>query len=84
MGIDAGAQATPAAAGGRSVKIRRDPERCVGHAQCYAVDAQMFPLDDAGYSTLEELTVAPQDEQKARDGVLACPEQALILDDRES
>ena len=63
------------------MKIRRDSQRCVGHAQCYAVDPNMFPLDDAGYSILQALTVRPEDEQTARNGALACPEQALILED---
>jgi len=66
------------------VKIRLDSDRCAGHAQCYAVDANMFPLDDSGYSILEAHTVRPQDEQTARDGVAACPEQALILEDDEA
>jgi ferredoxin len=63
------------------VKIRLDKPRCVGHAQCYAVDANLFPLDDSGYSILEAHDVQPGDEQTTRDGVAACPEMALILED---
>ena len=63
------------------MKIRLDSDKCVGHAQCYAVDPQMFPIDDAGYCILEAHTVSPGDEDTARDGVLACPEQALLLED---
>lgn len=63
------------------MKIRLDPDRCAGHAQCYAVDPDMFPLDDAGYSCLDELTVGPEEEETARRGVSACPEQALIFDE---
>jgi ferredoxin len=64
-----------------SVKIRLDSDRCVGHAQCYAVNPDMFPLDDAGYSTLQAHSVRPEDADIAREGVLACPEQALVLED---
>jgi ferredoxin len=63
------------------VKVRVELSRCAGHAQCYAVDPEIFPIDDSGYSTLEEHEVAPQDAQVVRDGVASCPEMALILDE---
>jgi len=63
------------------MKIRLEQSKCVGHAQCYAVDAELFPIDDSGYSILEEHEVRSEDEQLTRDGVAACPEVALILED---
>jgi ferredoxin len=63
------------------VKVRVEQSRCVGHAQCYAVDPEIFPIDDSGYSTLEEHQVAPEEAQVIRDGVASCPEMALILDE---
>jgi ferredoxin len=63
------------------MKVRLDRDKCVGHAQCYAVDPELFPIDDSGYSTLEPHDVKPGDEQATRDGVAACPELALILED---
>jgi ferredoxin len=66
------------------VKIRLDSDRCVGHAQCYAVDQQMFPVDDSGYCILEAHTVNPDAEDTARAGVQACPEEALMLEDDDS
>jgi len=63
------------------MKVRVEQSRCVGHAQCYAVDPEIFPIDDSGYSTLEQHEVAPQDAQVTRDGVASCPEMALILDE---
>ncbi|MGA9492439.1 MAG: ferredoxin [Mycobacterium sp.] len=63
------------------MKVRVEQSRCVGHAQCYAVDPEIFPIDDSGYSTLKEHEVAPEDEQITRDGVASCPEMALILDE---
>jgi ferredoxin len=53
----------------------------VGHAQCYAKDPDLFPIDDMGYSILTDHDVAPGDEQRTRDGVAACPEEALMLDE---
>ena len=63
------------------MKVRLEHSKCVGHAQCHAVDSDLFPIDDSGYSLLEEREVKPEDEQLTRDGVAACPEMALILDE---
>jgi ferredoxin len=63
------------------MKVRLEQSKCVGHAQCYAVDPKLFPIDESGYSTLEEHEVRPQDARVTRDGVAACPEMALILEE---
>ena len=44
------------------------------------MDPDLFPIDDSGYSVLEEHEVQSEDEQRTRDGVSACPELAIILD----
>ncbi|WP_414467375.1 ferredoxin [Mycobacterium asiaticum] len=59
--------------------VRVERSKCVGHAQCYAVDPQLFPIDESGYSILQARQVRPEDEQLTRDGVASCPEMALIL-----
>lgn len=63
------------------MKVRLERSRCVGHAQCYAVDPRLFPIDGSGYSILREHAVRPEDEALTRDGVESCPELALILDE---
>jgi ferredoxin len=63
------------------VKVRLEKSRCVGHAQCYAVDPSLFPIDESGNSTLEEHEVRPEDELLVRDGVASCPEMALIIEE---
>jgi ferredoxin len=63
------------------VKVRLEQSKCVGHAQCYAVDPELFPIDDSGYSILEAHDVRPEYEQLVRDGVAACPELALLLEE---
>ena len=63
------------------MKVRVDNSKCMGHAQCYAVDPGLFPIDDAGYSTLQTHEVRPEDEEVVRLGVAVCPECALILED---
>ncbi|GFG75760.1 ferredoxin [Mycobacterium botniense] len=66
------------------MRVRLDQSRCVGHAQCYAVDPNLFPVDHSGYSILEEHDVRPDEEQVIRDGVAACPEMALILEENRA
>lgn len=66
------------------MKLRLVREHCVGHAQCYATEPELFPLDDAGYSSLTTTEVPVQDIDDARAGVAACPERALILEDDDT
>lgn len=63
------------------MKVRLEQAKCVGHAQCYAVSAELFPIDDSGYSILEAHEVRPEDEALTRDGAAACPELAIILEE---
>ncbi len=64
-----------------AMKVRLERSKCSGHAQCYVVDPDLFPIDDEGYSTLEPSTVAPGDEGLVQAGVAACPELALIIEE---
>jgi len=70
-----------AVGGGNAVRVRLDKSKCAGHAQCYAVDPDLFPIDESGYSILQERDVRPEDAQLTRDGVASCPEMALILEE---
>lgn len=63
------------------MEIGLDRSKCAGHALCNAVAAEPFPLDHEGYSVLQPRVVAEQDEHRARDGVAACPEGALSLNE---
>jgi ferredoxin len=63
------------------MKVRVDASKCMGHALCYAIDPDLFPVDDEGYSVLEPHMVRPGDEGVIRHGVAACPELGLILEE---
>jgi ferredoxin len=63
------------------MRVRVDNSKCAGHAQCYAVDPNLFPIDESGYSNLQEHEVKPEDEELTRQGVAACPEMALIVEE---
>ena len=59
------------------MKVCLNRSRCVGHAQCYAVDPDLFPIDNSGFSVVDEYEVRPKDVPVILDGVAACPESAL-------
>ena len=64
------------------MKISLDEETCDGHGQCYVVDPDLFPLNEDGYSDVgQHKPVPPGEEQTARDGVAACPVNALRIEE---
>lgn len=62
------------------MRVRLERKRCAGHALCHAIDPELFPIDDEGFSVLEDHHVEPGDEQLTEDGVAACPELALEIE----
>ncbi|MGH9096881.1 MAG: ferredoxin [Acidimicrobiales bacterium] len=60
------------------MKIRVDPDKCQGHARCYALAPELFNVDDYGQSTVIGDGVVPAGlEGKARLAVANCPEYAI-------
>ena len=77
MGRRPGAGA-PAAPGGVRVRIRVDPDKCQGHARCYALAPELFSVDDYGLSTVVgDGSVPPELEERARLAIANCPEFAI-------
>jgi ferredoxin len=59
-----------------------DNDKCTGHARCFATSPAIFTLDDVGFSNIGKGKLVPEGhEQEAIDGVNACPEGALTIDD---
>lgn len=55
-----------------------DPEKCQGHARCYALAPELFVVDDYGQSTeMGDGTVPTGLEDKARLAIANCPEYAI-------
>jgi ferredoxin len=63
------------------MKIRIDKAACVGNARCAAVAEELFPLDENGYISVEEINVPPGKEELARRGANACPERIIVIED---
>jgi ferredoxin len=64
------------------MKIRVSQVECAGHGQCALVNADLFPLDDDGFSAIDERDVPAGLEADARRGADSCPSQVIsILED---
>ena len=63
------------------MKIRINKSMCVGNARCAAVAPQLFPLDDEGYISVEEIIVPAGMEDLARRGARACPERIIVIEE---
>jgi len=62
------------------VRVRIDPDRCQGHARCYAIAPDLFDVDEYGQSSVRgDGTVPPDREEAARLAVANCPEFAIQL-----
>lgn len=60
------------------MRLRVDPERCQGHARCFALAPDLFDIDDFGQSSVRADGVVPPDrEDAARLAIANCPEFAI-------
>jgi ferredoxin len=59
------------------MKIKIDRARCVGHARCAIVAAELYPLDDSGYIDTDGFDVPEGQEALARRGARSCPERII-------
>ncbi|HEX5586500.1 MAG TPA: ferredoxin [Acidimicrobiia bacterium] len=63
------------------MRVAIDTERCSGHGRCYVLAPSLFVDDDRGYGQVRgHGTVAPEREADAQRAVVACPEQAITLE----
>ena len=58
-----------------------DPALCCGHGQCYALAPDVYEACEDGYNAEAGNTVevAPDQEDAAREGAMACPESAILV-----
>ena len=60
------------------MRIRVDPDKCQGHARCYALAPELFDIDDYGMSSVRGGGEVPAElEDKARLAIANCPEFAV-------
>ena len=63
------------------MKVRVDPDLCVGHGRCYALSPGVFDADDRGHSLVLNEDVPPELEEQARVGEQNCPEHAITIEE---
>jgi ferredoxin len=56
------------------VHVSRD---CAAHGQCNWINPEIFPLDDDGYSAVEDALVPDGAQEDARRAAAACPAAAI-------
>lgn len=62
------------------MRVRVDPDKCQGHARCYALVPEVFDVDDYGLSSVLVDEVPAELEDKVRLAVANCPEYAIEID----
>lgn len=63
------------------MKVRVDPDRCVGHGRCYELAPDVFQEDERGHCRVQSETVPAGLENDARRGAENCPEQAITVEE---
>lgn len=63
------------------MRIRLDPDACVGHGRCYVLDPEHFAPDDLGHCEVLRPDTPAEVLEQVRRAVDACPEGALTLED---
>ncbi len=63
------------------MRIRLDPDACVGHGRCYVLDPERFAPDDLGHCEVVEPNPSDDALARVRRAVDACPEGALVIED---
>ena len=61
------------------MKIRIDPDKCQGHARCYALAPELFAVDDYGQASVPVDEVPPESVDRAKLAIANCPEYAIEL-----
>ncbi len=62
------------------MRVKVDNDKCQGHNRCFAVAAELFDLDEYGYSHEKGSGTVPKElEEKARLAVANCPERAIEI-----
>ncbi len=58
-------------------ELRVDRGKCQGHAMCYGIEPDLFPLDENGFCAVTSLVLDDSQVAAAAQGVAVCPERAI-------
>jgi ferredoxin len=63
------------------VRLRVDPELCVGHGRCYMLAPEVYSEDERGHCRVRPGELRADLEPAARLGADNCPEGAILIED---
>ena len=63
------------------LRVVANRSACCGYGVCAEICPEIFGVDDNGIVTVKLESVPPGLEDKAREGVQACPQSALAIQD---
>jgi ferredoxin len=63
------------------LRVVADRGACCGYGVCAEICPEIFGVDDNGIVIVKLESVPPALEEKAREGVQACPQSALAIKD---
>ena len=63
------------------MRVRVDPELCVGHGRCYDIAPGVFDEDPRGHCRIRHEKVPAGLEDEARLAADNCPESAIAIDE---
>jgi ferredoxin len=61
------------------MRVRVDPDKCQGHARCFAIAPELFAVDDYGLASVLVDEIPADLLDKAELAVANCPEYAIEL-----
>jgi ferredoxin len=61
------------------MKVTVDPDRCQGHARCWALCPEVFSLDEEGHSVVSVGEVPAELEEQVSRAAANCPERAITV-----
>jgi ferredoxin len=63
------------------MRIRVETHLCTGHALCQVQGPDVYVLNDLGFNETDRLDVPEELWEQARRGALACPEEAIVVEE---
>ncbi len=63
------------------MRVKVDPQLCVGHGRCYALAPDVFGPDDYGHAEVLKAEVDGALADQARIGAENCPERAISIEE---
>lgn len=63
------------------MRVKVDPQLCVGHGRCYALAPDVFAPDDYGHAEVIAAEFDGALAEQARIGAENCPERAITIEE---